>query len=122
METIANNRLIAEFMGVKPIFNSYTNEFSLSNQPWWIVTGETPEQVMKDATKNFKYHSDWNELMEVVEMIESIGYDTTMKQNELIIWDTNEDPIIDCLFGETKIDAVYQSVVSFITWHNTEMA
>jgi hypothetical protein len=66
------------------------------------------------------FHSDWNWLMEVVEKIESLGYDLFIETFEVRI-----EKYRETLFrqhtkvsNQTKIKAVYNACLEFIEWYN----
>ena len=71
-----------------------------------------------------KYHSDWNQLMKVVEKIEAMGYETEIYSykeygNSMVV--THPDWINDIeAKGKTKKDAVLKTVIKFINWYNTQ--
>ena len=95
-----NNKLIAEFMGMK-----YSDERSFDNGEW--------THTIKSLSK---FQTDWNWLMPVVEKIESLrnkngdGYRFTIDMCNTHI----EGSKIGVIGASYKIDAVYQSVVEFI--------
>ena len=115
--TTQNNILIAEFMGVR-----YAND---------NVYIDTLKEMQADGiyfeqgymASELKYDTDWDWLMGVVDKIESLGYvhsiygnfSTFLKKgtfNELI-W-------VDEFRGNTKLEAVYISVIEFIKWYNEQ--
>lgn len=133
---LENNKLIAEFMGGK-----ITNE----PDPFWpddgtknkwyasFEPGNNPRKSSKSGTKrqlwDLDYHTSWDWLMPVVEKIEKIP-DTWVriygdeKYFECEIDDanyTNADGTGSRFHirGKTKIDAVYQAVLEFINWYNS---
>lgn len=107
-ETITENEIIAQFMGFELMVFSPDN-----------IKCYNPKH--NDGTISpVQFHTSWDWLIPVVEKIESLGYDTTMKPNELIIWDKDESPLIDCEFGETKLESAYKAVISFIHWYNQQ--
>ena len=100
MNTIKNNKLIAEFM-------NYAN-----NRP------------ITDSLAN-KLYNDWNSLMQVVEKIESLGYnidtmkvDITKYQSSQFCGIYIDGKRIYTNYCETKIEAVYNACVEFIKWYN----
>lgn len=108
MNTIENNKLIAEFMGLTIITDNIS----------FFDTGYNP-------LKN--YHSDWNYLMEIVNNIENLGKyeidiqkkidcDNTCQINWLKT--PYKYMVISVGLGKTKIQAVYNACVQFITWYN----
>lgn len=128
------NRLIAEFMGrkFKPYkdnhsydaeYNTYAECLSAIEENKWM--GYTPQLGWKIGVG--KYHSSWDWLMPVVEKIEkmdsrdvdcrisiekdtcNIYYDDKEKQYEFNLWADG-----------SKIKAVWQSIVAFLQWYNTQ--
>jgi hypothetical protein len=87
-----NNELIAEFMGeLMPVYWQFPSDF--------------------------KYDTSWDELMPVVEKIEYVGFHVLIEQNycrigeelDIRVWTVNQ-----------KIEAVYNAVVQFIKWYNSQ--
>jgi hypothetical protein len=109
MNTLENNKLIAEFMGIIDIV-------------------ETNGIVFKDNNTlefhQIKYDTDWNWLMEVVERIESIGYDVNIFQNGVHITNYSnglEQNIVNNVSQisyTNKIELVYDACIEFIKWYN----
>lgn len=108
-EQLEGNKLIAHFM------NEY-HDF------WWE---RDPFNEMRKA----KYHEDWNELIRVVEKIESFDngrYCFFIVQNECdIALDDEYDEKGDLLDApnfsskcKSKIESVWLSTVEFIKWYN----
>lgn len=97
-----NNKIIAEFLG----YYTVINDSQYPNKPLYVWDFE-----------DFKFHSDWNWLMEVVEKIEGLGnhgftiYRKTTNINGLPIELANTRK-------STKIQAVYNACVEFIKWYN----
>lgn len=82
--------------------------------------------------KDFHYDSSWNELMPVVEKIEKL-YDEALifyikdcrayieiDTQLSMVFEIPEVP--ECYSGmcDTKIEAVYNTVIDFIKWYNTQ--
>jgi hypothetical protein len=121
---ITQNMLIAQFMEVKPRLIS-PDCYGLNNMPFWSITGDTPDKVLKDASLLLKYHNDWNQLMEVVDKIENYNEFTSVLfyPNSCTIIKSREFPADDNYFeisidSFTKIEAVYNACVEFIKWYN----
>jgi hypothetical protein len=109
------NKLIADFMGWT-LDNEGLNSYRKNN-------GSTFEYLL---LSNFKFHSDWNWIMEVVDKIESIGdeenngeyffeiykFGVTIFSNGVYV---NE--IVNTA-GKTKIEATYKAVLEFINYYN----
>jgi hypothetical protein len=106
MSFIENNILIAEFMGwgerTSPTFRSPRSDRESSSFYF-------PEQL--------KFHLEWNWLMPAVVLIETIGFDTTIKPTEMAVWMPAGSLLINGS-GKGKIDGIYNSVVNFIEWYN----
>ena len=114
--TEENNKLIAEFMGVKE-----TRDTKIM---YPIYEGDS------SYIKNLEYHKNWSWLMEVVEKIESLEFVVTICY--LLTKITNEDLgqretpltskviIISCNNGGTKIQTVYNACIEFIKWYNEQ--
>ena len=105
---VENNKLIAEFMGI--IFTKDNK----ANHP--RIHAPYP------PIENFKYHADWNWLMEVVEKIESKGFDVFINTCVCRVTDVGEDRFedIETFNSASKIQAVYSAVVEFIKWYNEQ--
>ena len=112
MENLENNKLIAEFMGWTLDDKDLNSYRKLNNN------------VFKySLLSNFKYHSDWNCLMEVVEKIR-----VTEKCNDFNI-NYSCDAKIECEYYDkvfevytsntiNTLEAVYNACVEFIKWYN----
>jgi hypothetical protein len=112
-----NNRIIVDFMGIKPVY--VFGKYSLAKDHIHVnCTTET--ETLNSFCKSTKYHSDWNWLMEVVEKIEILGYRVTIEEHfcrvELIIL----DDIVVSRRDIPKIQAVYTACLNFIKWYNEQ--
>ncbi len=105
-EVREGNKIIALFMGYtedkkgnwRPKCGSYPNDFKVNDF--------------------FSYHKNWGQLMLVVEKIESIRKPRTFSVNIF----NNHCRIGDCKpvsHKESKIQATWQAVVSFLEWLKT---
>jgi hypothetical protein len=108
--TEQKNRLIAEFMGYS-LDDENLNSYS-------ILKNGIFNYIRLD---NLKYNSDWNDLMEVVEKIESLGYSFRVEGSTVIVKHTDSEFKEMFGYSETysKIEAVYNAVVEFIEWYNS---
>ena len=109
--TIENNELIAEFMGL--------------SEPYYLPQygNIRPNGEWKDEfnINQLKYNSSWDWLMPVVEKIETLGFWIRMDYGDVFVVDDDSNIIIENPMhedGYTKLSLVYQVVVEFITWYN----
>jgi len=116
MNTQENNKLIADFMGVRNIDDTK-----------YI---ETLKEMRADGlyfeqgymTSELKYDTDWRWLMEVVEKIERLGF--TVEKNFQPIdndWQclvVKGNDILFQEFNEQSIQAMHYVVSEFIEWYN----
>jgi hypothetical protein len=107
MNTLEENKLIAEFMTDEPEV--------LAND------------LLRDGTLEcMEYHNDWLWLMPVVEKIEKLWYTVEISTTHCSIKGFNDD--LSSFYkicgstinteGKTKLDCVYSCVVQFIEWFN----
>ena len=71
MNTTENNKIIAEFMGMKPISKNETDGI-------WNCTIKAHGY---NIVQHLSFHSDWNWLIEVVEKIEGLNYEFILTTN-----------------------------------------
>lgn len=145
METIEGNRLIAQFMGLRPT-KIAQGAFAVSVSPYVSVVEDTEEKAMESLSRSLRYHSDWSWLMPVVEKIESLTQNSvTINKNNVRVWQITDNYIVNISLNEdgfivsryldtdfdytvitgekqtlTKIESVWQAVVEFIKWYNTQ--
>ena len=109
-----NNKLLAEFLEIKVLkdVNEYTGK-----EYYYYNNFE-----LKDFEALPDYNSDWNELMKVVEKIESKNYEVIIGgKNQAIIQDiyfAGENGIITERLEATKIKTVFEACVDFVNWYN----
>lgn len=121
------NKLIAEFMynGVPPLWTSP----SYLDGKFWVSEKfqgiENPDGNDLLTTSEMKFHSDWNWLMKVVDKIENLQYKNNnyvfkvvIDYSSCYVYDMVNDEIITELSRGSKIEAVYDTCVNFIKWHN----
>jgi len=93
----------------------------------YVIDPDFKETLMIRAESGslFGYHpsTDWNDLMRVVEKIESTDnwrYAVSVCQTDCIIEITESGSLSDLVqvTGENKIDAVYKACVEFVKWYN----
>jgi hypothetical protein len=106
MNTIENNKLIAEFMKL-------AKQLHLFESP---ISGKYIE--------NLKYHSSWNWLMEVVDKINTMNdyqFSLHIYHCRVTIYDNlNRKWILDDFQGVDPLPTVYNACVEFIKWYNEQ--
>lgn len=130
-EAIEGNEIIASWLGW---IRCEPGEYNLPN--WWEPD---PKDGRKKGTfrgypHQLKFHSSWSWLMPVVEKIGKVkGYQVSIFTGNgnggCQIQDTNSiankkvPPLLLIVHADLRpISAVYQSVVEFIKWHNSQDA
>ena len=63
------------------------------------------------------YHSDWNLIMEVVEDIETLGYQVNIQNNHCLI-QKSESFGGSRVYAENKKEAAVQAINQFLIWYN----
>lgn len=92
-----NNWLIAEFMG--------------------FIHATDPEKRSWEMEEGFKYHSSWEQLMPVVEKIESMNGDIVLFNR---CFDIRFENYVQQYHSTiSRLDATYNGIVRFIQWYNT---
>lgn len=101
-----NNKLIAEFLGWDV------------NNPSTFPTELHQEEELQGFWE-LKFNTDWNYLIQVVENIESLGYDVFINTCVCRITDTGQGILedIETFNYKNKKQAVYNACVEFIKWH-----
>lgn len=120
MKTEEGNKLIAKFMGMQLVGLRTNKIYKI-----WRTRLDCPlyERANGNKESDLWFHSSWNWLMPVVEKIESLGYPFWIsKKTAGITYSEKVDEESNKIFnqGETKKQAVYQSVVEFISWYNKQ--
>lgn len=96
---LLNNQLISEFMGaVKSDYGDYLI-FKVGN----------PQYVGKINHSEIFYHSEWNWLIPVVKKIQQLPIEEFSKKK----------PVMSALM-DVDIDSLYQSIVVFVKWYNSQ--
>lgn len=118
-----NNKLIAEFIGIK----------GNDSDSYKDVYTSIPVNGMGTITvsvERMKFHRDWNWLMPVVDKIEQLNniteftifgdsrkyYQVTIKQYTI-----NKRITIANIEGKDKLQSVYTAVIEFIKWYNSHL-
>jgi hypothetical protein len=103
-----NNKLIAEFMGIKPT-KGVSHKWHYSDSPYISINSDRYEEVVNAITDYAKYNSSWDWLMPVVE-----------KMNNVPEWDEwSIGDLSICLVSASIVDT-YNEVVRFIKWYNKQ--
>ena len=130
-EITENNKLIAEFMGMKPskIFGKYS-----ISKDHCTCNEDTPDKAMNGFASIAKYNTSWDWLMPIVEEIEKEGFSVYIasgwKRHSGITKITHVcDITISGFFSknhehwsrfdDNKINAVYLTIIDFIKWYNS---
>jgi len=123
MDTQENNKLIAEFMGVKPTSTKHTKYWYDGQELKAAGLPFSPGQMGNGTDElNFATSFDW--LMPVVGNIENLNYSSTAsrigkEQYKLQFFSAGAEVTGNKLY-KTKLEAYYQAVVEFIQWHNKQ--
>lgn len=117
MTTTDKNRIIAQFMGLRPKLES-PDLYSFSDSPWFVTRGNDPEKIMDDIANYAKYHSDWNWIMGATIMCFK-RYDE-VTDSSVFSADNQQFKLNDALL-ETNIKSLHEAVYQFIVWHNAQV-
>lgn len=116
MNTTENNKLIAEFMGLRPVLVK-PDVYAYSDLPFFSTTADSPEKIMDTVANYAKYNVSWDWLMPVVikcfEKYDEV-YSTNVFNSE-----NHQFKLNDALL-ETNINSLYKVVVDFIKWYNEQ--
>jgi hypothetical protein len=128
-QEILDNELIAEFMGIE------VTRFKFRT---WdaLIIGDEDDAMDYGNLVYYNPNHNWNQLMPVVEKIESLKMDTTISIFEVKIginrcfiekhpqWDWNFEiypqPIEIIDDSINKIEVVWKAVIEFIKWYNEQ--
>ena len=126
MNTIENNKLIAEFLNWE-----YDDLSETFETPFLILVDPHAfgDEQFSCKLQDFelKFHLEWNWLMQVVEKIESLGYNIDIMKVDITKYQSSQfcgiyidGKRIYTNYCETKIEAVYNACLEFIKWYNTQ--
>jgi len=107
MNITESNKLIAEFMGVKPRMES-PDVYTFNDGIFFSCRENNPEKVMDAIAKYSKYHTSWDWLMPVIGKILDISFQDEGDAEDFY-------SIRDCI---PDINHTYRSVVEFIKKYN----
>jgi len=119
--TTENNKLLAEFMGVKPEITGY---YSGRKENWYdgyqLHKAGLPFNygAMGNGTNDLKFHNCWDWLMPVVDKIESFGYMVKILTGRTNIGERMNVFHISQYEESTKLENTYKAVIEFINHHN----
>ena len=102
-EIIAGNRLLAEFMGVTPEWNIWSQNWVYSDGFFCHISNTDREKVLKSMAEYAKYSMSWDWLMPVVEKILNICQESDEMERYHMITDAIPD-----------IQSVFQACVEFV--------
>lgn len=102
MNTLDNNKIIAEFLGLKTIAEKDFLDYNY----------DTKDLEILYVLESLKYDLDWNKLMEVVEKCFSIEHNYHYHKNI-------EDALI--YNSKNRIEAVYLACIEFIEVYNESL-
>lgn len=143
MNTLENNKLIAEFMG-----RNWDDVMEMCKQEVYD-SGHRSDSIIDDPEYWSCYNSDWNWLMAVVEKIENIKvkgsqwscitdedepvefeFTVAIKNKVTVInrhaFDGDEEDFLSIYDGRnytngsTKIENTYNACIAFIKWYNEQ--
>lgn len=127
---IESNKLIAEFMGDFKLIKEFKPEPDVDITYMWKKTSN--KSFGYDTTDWRDYSTDteysdrvcynfsWDWLMPVVEKIESLGYDFSIDNCYVRIWDGGQSNFEMTFSEPTKLLTAYFAVIEFIKWYNNE--
>ena len=132
---IEGNKLIAEFMknpckiweDPDPVLNTDYHCTHLERKGVGIFTvtynfgfseADAFQEELTDSIPPYNFSWDW--LMPVVEKIESLGYDFSIDNCYVRIWDGGQSDFEMTFSEPTKLLTTYFAVIEFIKWYNNE--
>ena len=110
-EILRCNKLIVEFMGAEVVEHPRKTVFKFNG-------GNVINLV------SLKFHSDWNELMKVVEKIESLEYNDIHYEFQIYggcsvyVMSNNGEEVVCVDNEESKILCLYKAIIKFIIMYN----
>ena len=118
-EILEGNKLIAEFMELKP--TEWGGMYSVS-QDHCTCRESTPEKALNGFASIAKYHESWDWLMPAVEKIENLEteYSVTISKHTCEIHNILVKDIDVNIYKveDSKNKATYIAIVEFIKWYN----
>ena len=107
-ETLVNDELIVNFMGVKSIMLA-PDAYTYSDGIYCTIREDNPEKVMKGIIKYVKYATSWEWLMPVVHKCLAICHERILNE-----WEASfADKFMAC-----SLKSLYDEVIAFIKFYN----
>lgn len=113
-EILEGNKLIVEFMELKPV--EWGGMYSIS-QDHCTCRESTPEKALNGFASIAKYHNSWDWLMPVVEKIHSI-FESEEDDIPPYIYQCEEFLLIRDELCTGRLPESWKAVVEFIKWYN----
>lgn len=116
-EILKGNKLIAEFLGYRVFNKRYPRNHGI---------GGTTLEIKDCILEKLKYHKDWNELMNVfniIELLENGKYKFTIDpwSVEIIEYESGNEEVIVSIVNEnrcSKFNMIYLTIIDFIEKYN----
>lgn len=102
-----DNKLIAVFMGMKPLNNDSS-----------VLVFSTDRGNDIVSIDNLQYQKDWNLLMEVVEKINNLNNVVEIKENYVRIVNNQKIEVLVEVVSGSMIESTYGAVVEYIKLQN----
>lgn len=102
-----DNKLIAVFMGMKPLNNDSS-----------VLVFSTDRGNDIVSIDNLEYQKDWNLLMEVVEKINNLNNVVEIKENYVRIVNNQKIEVLVEVVSGSMIEATYEAVIEYIKLKN----
>ena len=109
-----DNKLIAEFMGVKPTILGDEITYEMYGAIDCIKDGLDEQHFFLE--EELMFHDSWDWLMPVVEKIESLGYVFTIQGGKAEYGEMISKT--RCIIAEGKLSSTYKAAVEFIKEYN----
>jgi len=115
------NEMIARFMGAR----IFQKENYHSELIWWAEFPNETNPLGHDNIRNLsslEYNYSWDWIMPVIDRIEQHGFlfwlqSTERASTQVTIW-KGMNVVVNSI-SESKLQAVYNAVIQFITYYNT---
>jgi hypothetical protein len=116
-ETVEDQKLIAQLMGLVKVDDNYSSGRSIEYKPGAFVDYEAMGEGW------LKYHSDWNALMPALKKCKDIGFSYDFEHKVYIAYEDHFHPDYTLSeFLQNDIEALHGRVVAFIKWLDKNQA